>query len=217
MKPSTYIELYKAVEEKQIVSGKRTDKTFRLFIATNGNLCYFKKNSSKNGYRLSEEQFSTIETFQGEKIITEENKKKTQYNVIAKFRKMAEGANFSNSFITDCKKLPTYADWIKDGAKGLYELGITTGNKIEGRVISIKRIEKQYPDYAERLRDAIKNHTEGIICTCTPFAGYEMSLSTAKTATDEFIGYLSLEFKGCLNGYYYLLINDDNFIGYDVD
>ena len=32
-----------------------------------------------------------------------------------------------------------------------------------------------------------------------------------------FFGYLSLEYKGCGNGYYYLLINDDNFIGYDVD
>jgi len=35
--------------------------------------------------------------------------------------------------------------------------------------------------------------------------------SDAKTAG------FSEEFRGCGNGYYYLLINDENFIGYDID
>jgi len=162
---------------------------------------------------------------------TEASKLKSQYAEIAKYKRMAEKATFTNSFIEDCKKIPAYDEWINDKVKcswdenskprpkSLYDLGITTGNKIDGKVISINRIAKQYRQYAEQLRQAIKEQRETKICSNVSFAGYEMTLSTANKqgAIGEFIGYLSLEYKGCGNGYYYLLINDDNFIGYDVD
>jgi hypothetical protein len=226
----TYQELYTAVKEKKIVSASNKDKKYRLFVATNGQLCYFIPRSSRRGWYFTEELFNTVDKFQeapGPK--TQDEKFKKQYNTIAKYKKLAQQATFSNSFIEDCKRIPEFNEWINDKVKssydetaeprpkGLYELGITTGNKIDGKVVSLSRIAKQYPHYIARLREAIKTQTESSICHAVPFAGYDMSLSTAKKETGEFIGYLSLEYKGCGNGYYYLLINDENFIGYDVD
>ena len=217
MKPTTYEELQKSVKDKQIVSAKSKDYTYRFFISTGNLLCYFAKGSSRKGRMFGYSQFEELLTFQVEKIKTEGDKRKKQYNDIAKYKRLAMEAKFTNSFIEDCKKLPTFDKWAEEGAKGLYELGITTGNKIDGKVISLERIGKQYPSYIERLKFLIENQSEGSVCSSTPFAGYDMSLSTAKNEVGEFFGYLSLEFKGCRNGYYYLLINDKNFIGYDVD
>lgn len=225
MQPRTFEELYQAVEKKEVVSAiDKEGKKHRLFVATNGSLCKFSPRSGRRGYRFYESDFGSLVTFQyAPAPKTEDEKLKRRYAKIAKYKKMANEATFSNSFIEDCKKLPTFDEWLKDKVdgsdtnKGLYELHITTGNKIDGKVISIGRIAKQYPHYATMLREAIKNQSEGSICHSVPFAGYEMSLSTAKREVGEFMGYLSLEFKGCGNGYYYLLINDDNFIGYDVD
>ena len=229
--PTTFDDLYKAVEQKEItavIDNAGTKK--RLFIATNGALCYFAPRRSRSGFRLFQCDMLEFKTyiFKAEPKSTEETLKK-KYDAIAKYKKLAEKATFSNSFITDCKNIPSFEDWKVTKAKdifnesaepqpkGLYELGITTGNKIDGRVVSISRIAKQYPHYAQMLREAIKTQSESHICSHVPFAGYEMSLSTAKKEVGEFIGYLSLEYKNCGNGYYYLLINDDNFIGYDVD
>ena len=229
MKPTTFEELYKAVDKKEIISAiDKEGKVHRLFVATNGYLCKFKPRSGRHGYRVYESEFDNFATFKSAPEPKTDNEKlKRKYNTIAKYKKLASEATFSNSFIEECKKLPSFDKWINDKVKssyndvitnkGLYELHITTGNKIDGKVISISRIAKQYPHYAQMLRDAIKNQSEGHICSSTPFAGYEMTLSTAKNEVGQFFGYCSLEYKGCGNGYYYLLINDENFIGYDVD
>lgn len=37
------------------------------------------------------------------------------------------------------------------------------------------------------------------------------------TSPGDVMGYLSPEYKDCGNGYCYLLINEDKFIGYDKD
>lgn len=230
MTPKTYKELYEAVKNTEIVSAIGKDgRTYRLFIATNEHLCYFKKGSSRRGYTIHETDFSNFVSFKGKSEPKNEvDKLKKQYNTIAKYKKLAAAATFTNSFIEDCKKLPDFETWKNDVVipsygeqiakpKGMYELGITTGNKIDGRVISLDRIAKQYPRVIEQLREAIKNQSEGHFCSRYKFDGYEMTISTAKREVGEFIGYLSLEYKDCGNGYYYLLINDENFIGYDVD
>lgn len=217
MKPTTYQELETAVRNKEItIAIDKAGKKHRLFIATNGLLCRFKPKSSRRGYYIDYRDFDNYIEFKAPQTLSETDKLKKQYNVIAKYKRLAQQATFTNRFIEDCKKIPNFDEWIKE-PKGLYELGITTGNKIDGKVVSIDRIAKKYRHYAEQLREAIRTQTAAQICYSVPFAGYDMGLSTVKTETGEFIGYLSLEFKGCGNGYYYLLINDNNFIGYDVD
>lgn len=226
-----YYELHSKVEQKEIVSAKNKEgRIYRLFHATNGRLCYFPKGKSRVGYAVDETLFETFVSFQGKpEPLSADDKLKKRYNEIAKYKKLAQAATFENSWVKDCKNLPNFETWKKDVVtekygtpceptqKCLYDFHVTTGNKIDGKVISLSRIAKQYPYYVERLREAIKNKTAMQICSSTPFAGYDMSLSTANREVGEFIGYLSLEFKGCGNGYYYLLINDENFIGYDVD
>ena len=87
-------------------------------------------------------------------------------------------------------------------------------------MISLNRIARKYPREIERLRESIRNKSAGTFITgrWAKFAGYDISIETDfDTVTRDFRGFLSLEYAGCGNGYYYLLINDENFIGYDVD
>ena len=143
---------------------------------------------------------------------------KNNFKIISKYRKMAELATFSNSFIELCLALPkTLEEYVEQGKKTLYDYGITTGCGVDGKVISINRIEKQYRNVAQKIREAIADKKDvGTICSRYNFAGYEMSIEIHND-NGVFRGFLSLEYKNCGNGYYYLLINDDNFIGYDVD
>jgi thiol-disulfide isomerase/thioredoxin len=223
MQPKNLFELEKAVKDKKIVSALRKDgKIDRFFISACGNLCCFFPRSGRRGFIVSMSTFDEYTKFKFKVKKTEEQKLKSEYNTIAKYKKMAEQASFTNSWIEDCRKLPTLEEFKKDPKKNeygiLYNHGITTGNKIDGKVISLSRIEKQYPQAIQRLREAIANkeNVDNIISRAK-FAGYEMSISVNKVDEGDFMGTLSLEYKGCLNGYYYLLINDENFIGYDVD
>lgn len=219
MQPS---ELFQAVKDKKIISGTRqSGEVDRFFISSCNNLCYFARNSRRKGNIVPLSFFDQYVKFKTNADKTEEQKLKSEYNKIAKYKTMAEKASFTNSWIEDCKNLPTLEEFKEDPKSNEYGIlfnhGITTGNKIDGKVISLSRIEKKYPQAIQRLREAIANkQAVGTIISTVPFAGYEMSISV-EARDGGIIGYLSLEFKGCGNGYYYLLINDENFIGYDVD
>jgi hypothetical protein len=219
MQPS---ELFQAVKEKKIISGTRKNgEVDRFFISGCNNLCYYARGSRRRGYIVPHSFFDQYVKFKTRVEKTEEEKLKAEYRMIAKYKTMAEKASFTNSWIEDCKNLPTFEEFQKDPKTSeyrvLYTHGITTGNKIDGKVISLNRIEKKYPSAIKRLREAIANkEAVGTIISTVPFAGYEMTISV-EARDGGIMGYLSLEFKGCGNGYYYLLINDENFIGYDVD
>lgn len=162
-----------------------------------------------------------------------EEKLRKEYRLIEKYKRMAGESSFTNPFIRDCLALPDFdtwrnvvvepSSWEKDKEprpKTLYELHITTGTSIDGKVISLKRIAKKYPLAIERLRESVRNRSGGTFITgrWAKFAGYDISIETDfNVETGDFRGFLSLEYAGCGNGYYYLLINDENFIGYDVD
>jgi thiol-disulfide isomerase/thioredoxin len=215
-------ELFQAVKEKKIISGVRKNgEVDRFFISGCNNLCYFARGSRRKGYIVPLSFFDQYVKFNTVKEKNEEQKLKDEYKLIGKYKTMAEKATFTNSWIEDCKKLPTleeFKEFKKENEYGiLYNFRITTGNKIDGKVISLSRIEKKYPLAIQRLREAIANkQAVGTIISTAPFAGYEMTISVEER-DGGIMGYLSLEFKGCGNGYYYLLINDENFIGYDVD
>ena len=165
--------------------------------------------------------------------MTGEEQLRKEYRLIEKYKRMAKKASFTNHFIRDCLELPDFdewknhlvepSSWEKDKnprPKTLYELHVTTGTKIDGKVISLNRIAKKYPREIEGLRQAIRNRSAGhfIAGRWAKFAGYDISIETnLDAASGDFRGFLSLEYAGCGNGYYYLLINDENFIGYDVD
>ena len=218
----TFQELHEAVEKKEIISATTKDKRkYRLFHANNGVLAYFGKGKSRSGSRVSFDIFSTFEKFQYAKVLTDEQKDeqrdKKYFNLIAKFRRLAAKAKFTNEFIVNCLELPeTIEQWVEDGKKSLFEYHVTTGSACDGKVISIERIAKKNKYTAESLRRAIENKTSDIICSRRNFAGYEMTIET-KSYGDMFKVWLSLEYKGQLNGHYYVLINENEFIGIDTD
>lgn len=214
----THTELTDRVKLKEVTGAIMLDGTKkRLFVSTDGYLCNFKKGSSRRGY-----PFYDVDNIKSLVLSKETNELERGVKLLDKYRKLAEKASFTNEFVRDCLTTRTMEEVrTKTEERGdygtLYLFGITTGNKIDGKCISIDGISKQYPSIANRLREAIKNQTSEEICNRLDFRGYEMTISTVKKENGDFIAFLSMEYKDCLNGYYYLLINDETFIGHDVD
>lgn len=139
-----------------------------------------------------------------------------QRRMVDKYRKMAAQASFSSPYLR--KVLAA------DPNKGLYENRLTSGTAIDGKVISLRTVERWCGHFEmQRFRQAVRE-CRSYHSLRFKFQGYEGSL-WVEPCKDTDDGYregdlragFSKEYKGCLNGYYYLLIDDDHFIGYDVD
>jgi hypothetical protein len=188
----------------------------RFFVSSKGDLCFYGKGRKRWGTALWPEVLDRIVSYV--KPPTEAEKTRETYKIIAKYRRMAQRATFSNPFVASCRALPaSFEQWKAEGGKSLYQYNVTTGTRIDGRVISVKSLEKTFrAAELEAFRQAIQTKTI-YNSSRLPFRGYEAALSTWSDGKGGIYAGLSLEFKGCGNGYYYLLINDDNFIGADVD
>jgi hypothetical protein len=203
------------IKNREITEAILTDGSkVRIFYGTFGFLCRYKPKSRKYGYRLEE--------FFIDSLVIKKSSTKTPdeltYKVISKFRKEALKATFTNDFIRDCVNLPkSFDEWVNDGKKSPYQYGITTGCKITGQLVSIKSIcGKLNSNYHDMIKNAIKDKKDFVTGRFN-YNGYDGSLTLSVDANGEFRGYFAKEFKNCGNGYYYLLINDDYFIGYDID
>jgi len=198
---------------------KTGDKVFfdkkRLFISTTGQVGYFLPKSSRSGIL-----FSSSDIIDGGTLFvnhgverTEANMELKEFKMVLKFHKKAKSATFKNNFITDCLSLPdTFEKWVEEGKKTAYQYNITTGCRITGDIITLDCIRKKFKYIADNFERALLTKTD--YRTCFDFRGYDCTISFSK---EQEAGYLSLEYRGCGNGNYYLLINDKEFIGYDVD
>lgn len=140
----------------------------------------------------------------------EENRK-----LVRKYQKLAAKATFQSPWLRQIAEA--------DETKSLYENHITTGVKIEGQVISLNAIAKYEPWIVEHFREALRERKNFTSCRFE-FRGYEGTLwISAYKEGDKYLkpgeisAGFSKEYRGCGNGYYYLLINDEQFIGYDID
>ena len=195
-----------------INNGGKEEKK-RLFISSIDLLCYFGKNCKRLGYVFTEEMAMRVVRV-GKK--TQGDLDIQNFKLIQKYRKQAEKATHTNNFIKQCLSLPkTFEQWVSEGKKGLYDSGITTGNRIDGQLISIKSIAEKIYNGQEFI-NAVQNKKD-FTSRRFGFNGYEGSIELKTFEDGEFQGWFSKEFKNCGNGYYYLLINDKFFIGYDVD
>lgn len=132
----------------------------------------------------------------------------------AKYQKLAQKATFSNPY--QRKVLASDPD------RSPYENGLTTGTRIDGEIISLSAVEKWCGEWdVKRFKEALKNRTKYRSITFD-FRGYDGTLwvepctEESSQPGDVRAGF-SKEYRGRGNGYYYLLINDDTFIGYDID
>jgi len=173
----------------------------KLFITGTSIICMIGKGRRNVGYPFSD--WDGIS-----KIYFPTSETDLQRKLVEKYRQEATKATFSNPFIRDCLKA--------DAGKNLYENNITTGNGIDGKIISLASIAKVEPYAVERFIAAMENRT-AYHSSRFPFRGYDGSLEVTVNGQGEAMGHFAMEYKNCGNGYYYLLINDKNFIGYDVD
>lgn len=133
----------------------------------------------------------------------------TERKQVLKYKKLARLATHTN-------------DWLRrianaDLEKSLYENHITTGTAIDGKCIGLATIEKYCGSRDMSLfRKALKQG-EKFTTGRFDFCGYDGTLWCEPQDNGDMAAGFSKEYRNCLNGYYYLLINDGYVIGYDVD
>ena len=179
----------------------------RLFLSAQGNICEFSRRSKTKGYPID------IEIIEGWSDLTRVVRSET--DIVAKFRRYASRATFPSQFIRKCLEA--------DPTKSCYENRLTTGTRIDGEIISLKAIERYAPYAVQEFRKALKERHD-YNSHRFDFRGYDGSLWLKVVEKDN--GYykagdiaagFSKEYRGCGNGYYYSLIDDEHFIGTDID
>lgn len=179
----------------------------RLFLSAQGNICEFAKRSKTRGYPIA------IEIIDGWYDMVKVERSET--DIVAKFRRYASRATFPSAFVRKCL--------AADPTKGCYENRLTTGTRIDGEIISLKAIERYAPYAVQEFRKALKERRDYSSHKFN-FRGYDGSLWLKIAEKDD--GYyktgdiaagFSKEYRGCANGYYYSLIDDEHFIGTDID
>lgn len=133
----------------------------------------------------------------------------TDRKLVLKYQKLARLASHTN-------------DWLRkiadaDLDKSLYENRITSGTRIDGMCIGLATIEK-YCGTTEMylFRQAMKDKRRYSTCRFD-FCGYDGTLWCEPRDNGDMMAGFCKEYRNCGNGYYYLLINDEYMIGYDID
>ena len=183
------------------IGGKRR----RLFINRNeGRIGILAIGKRKQGYVFTGWQFI-------EKIFYPvlANEEELNRKLVLKYQRLAQSASFTNDWLADIAKA--------DPAKSLYENHITTGTRIDGKCIRISTVEKYAGVYLMADFKAAVMKCEDFHSCRFDFCGYDGSLWVNRRDDGKVIAGFNKEYRGYGNGYYYLLINDDTFIGYDVD
>ena len=130
-----------------------------------------------------------------------------QKNPTLKFIREAKKADFANSFIGKCL--------TADPEKGPYQNGLTTGTSIDGKCITVKALEEEFPYTMKAFWEAFEEGRE-FQSHRQRWRGYDMSVWVNNVNGDICAG-LNMEYLNCGNGYYYMLINREKFIGIDID
>lgn len=139
----------------------------------------------------------------------------SEEELTVRYVKEAGKANFTNPYIRKCLQAsPVLSP---------YDNGLSTGNAIDGQRIKLSTIEKQCgTDVIEAFLRAIEMKQE-FHSTRFDFNGYDGTLWVAPhqdnsnyTQPGDVQAGFNKEYKGCANCYYYLLVNQTTFVGYDV-
>lgn len=142
-------------------------------------------------------------------IPTEDDKTQEERKRILKYQRLAAAATFQNDWLRNIAKA--------DLTKSLFDNHITTGTAIDGKCIRLATIEKYCGSYEVQLfRNALHDRKAYHSCRFD-FCGYDGTIWVEPKDNGDITAGFSKEYRNCCNGYYYLLINDETFIGYDID
>lgn len=140
---------------------------------------------------------------------TEKEETDINRKLVLKYQRLAKLATHSNDWLRKIAKA--------DLEKSLYENRMTTGTRIDGQCIRLSTIEKYCGSMNMHLfREALKQRKK-FSTGRFDFCGYDGTLWCEPRENGDMAAGFSKEYRGCLNGYYYLLINDEYMIGYDID
>ena len=184
------------------IDGKRR----QLFINRNENVIgIIAPGKRKRGYVFFD--WKSIEKIYYPSEKQDQTDKETK--LVLKYQKLASRATHTN-------------DWLRKIAcaepeKSLFENRITTGNRIDGMCIKLSTIEKYCGEVNMRLFREAMQEKKTFSSSHFDFYGYDGSLWCEPRENGDMMAGFSKEYRGCCNGYYYLLINDEYMIGYDVD
>lgn len=179
----------------------------RLFLSTDERVCEFAKRSRRRGFPIPPSEIKCWLSIS--KVI------KPTTNIVVKFQRYASRATFPSAFVRKCLEA--------DPTKDCYENRLTTGTRIDGEIISLDAIARYAEWEVEQFRKALKERRSYKSCQFS-FRGYDGSLwievkdkdDNYYKAGDIAAGFCK-EYRGCANGYYYALIDDEHFIGVDID
>ena len=179
----------------------------RLFLSQNNLICEFAPRSRKRGYPIESNIIACW--------ISLTPYMPNETNIVAKFKHYAARATFPSEFIRRCL--------TADTSKGCYENQLTTGTRIDGEIISLNAIARYNPWAVDCFRKALRerrNYHSGSF----NFRGYDGSLWIEIAEQDESYyrkddvkSGFNKEYRGYGNGFYYSLIDDEHFIGTDID
>ena len=151
---------------------------------------------------------------------THKQTEKDPYLIIAKYRKYAEKSDKIH-FGNLCKEtLPKdFKEWVIDGCKSFGEYSLTNDTEIDGDVINLTGIGKDYPYIRNAVREAIKSKSD-YTSLSVRFRGATMTVYIYSHIDDdnEYIvdGEIVMEyFTGKRK--HYTLICEESFIGTLVD
>jgi len=138
-----------------------------------------------------------------------EDAAETEKRLVLKYQKLARLATHTNDWL---RKIA-----VANPEKSLYENRITTETRIDGKCIRLSTIEKYCGSrtislFRKALKQGEEFHTGRF-----DFCGYDGTLWCEPRENGDMAAGFSKEYRNCGNGYYYLLINDEYMIGYDID
>lgn len=150
-----------------------------------------------------------IDKYRLPKPVTEESLASDENVLLAKFKKLAATASFTNQWLRDIMSA--------DPTKSLYENGITTGSWRDGEVIRLATIEKWAgTNIMQNFWYAMRNK-EKYESPRFDFQGYDGTIWCVPEGDGGMNACFNKEYRGCANGYYYSLINDKCVILCDID
>ena len=204
-----------ALRMKQVLTDKQmyltldTDGKEAKFFLYNDNLAIITRGKTGEYFTMSPRKIVSVRILESE---TDEQRQmvawKNSIKTTAKFNRLAMKSTFSNHFIDTCR----YSDPLVCP----YKNNITSGTRIDGQVISVETVAKAAGYEGKAILDSVAK-MEKYSSSRFSFQGYDGSASVETTSLGDMCGYLSKEYKDCGNGYYYILINQDSFIGIDID
>lgn len=181
----------------------------RLFLSENGELGQFNKGAKKWGYpvlgNLTITQIVTYAANQDASTKAHLN----QIRCVEKYVAQAKKAGFTNHFIRKCLNANPLCS--------PFENGLSSGVPIEGQLVSVKSLAKYCEQYFGIDLIASIAERKSLRTGRFPYNGYDGSIELRLNEAGDYQGWFNKEYRNCGNGRYYLLINEEQFVGYDID